>query len=447
MAGLALVLIAAAVFWAARSPVSQKPLAAVALGDGRILQIEAVTYGANHHVGSRASEVVRRLGSWLPRRLLSLFAPKYPEAVISGLDSPALVVWVNAVSAAAGTNVDCQGIRVELVDEHGQHYGSATSSWFGGDKFWRVGHVFQVYPRSQSHLTMQVTTWKGDITNQLQLPNPHVVQPAAWTGLDLPQQKPAGDLNIVLTALRLRTNGVPPKYWQTRAIYWEPVWELRRRNEKIGGWDEPEWFAEDPTGNRGEQLGANQPVLRYSATFYPAATNAQAAQLLATLPQIFLTNLPSILWWNQTVRYEAENISILGLFPAGSYVFNRGAFLTNPPVSMGPVRGGAPSGWTGQSVTVNPLKVVFYHSHYSTTNCVIYVSAPKLGGKTRLAMRLRDDQGRFWVAKAEPQGAEDGIHPFLVNLPPEVIRVTPELVVLKPAEAEFMVRVPSPANP
>jgi hypothetical protein len=348
VAGLALVLMGAAVFWARRSPVSQKPLAAVALGDGRILQVEAVTYGTTHHIGNPASEVGWRLNAWLPARLRAEIASRNPEAVIDDLENPALVVWVNALSAQAGTNVDCQRIRVELVDEHGEHYTEENSYWFGGDEFWRVGHLFQVFPRSQTNLTMEVTAWKIDKTNQMEFPNPHVVQPAAWTGMELPQQKEAGDLNIVLTGLRLRTNSVPPNYWETRSVYWEPVWELRHGNEKIGGWDEPEWFAEDSTGNRGKCLGTYQSVLRFSATFYPAATNDDAAHPLAHLPQTIVTNLQSALWWNQTVEYQTNHISILGLFPAGSYVFNQGALLTNPPVAMGPVRGGAPSGWTGR---------------------------------------------------------------------------------------------------
>jgi hypothetical protein len=110
---------------------------------------------------------------------------------------------------------------------------------------------------------------------------------------------------------------------------------------------------------------------------------------------------------------------------------------------MGPVRGGAPSGWTGASRVVNPLTVVHYSSHYSITNSVIYVSTPNFRGPARLAMRLRDEQGRVWEARPEAQGAGNGIYPFLVDLPPETIRVTPELVLLTPVTAAFTVKTPS----
>jgi hypothetical protein len=463
LAVLALVLMGAAMFWATRSGMSQKPLAAVALGDGRILQVEAVTYGVNHHIGNEGSDnLLWRLTARLPGPLYERFASKNPEAKITGLESPALVVWVNAVSEAAGTNLDCQGIRVELVNERGEYFESETSSWFGRKKFWRVGHVFKIYPRDESKLILRVTNWKNNQISHLEIPNPHVVRSAAWTGQDLPQQKSVGDLDIVLAGLRLRTNNASPKYYETRTVYWEPVWELRRGAEKVDGWTEPEWLAEDALGNRGQYLGTNQPVLRFSATFYPAATNAGAAQLLATLPQTPVTNLQTIVWWNQTVRHGSNDILALGLFPPGTRVFEDGVLLTNPPVSMGATRGGAPSGWTGARRAVNPLKVVHYSGHYSTTNSVIYVSAPKLGRatplamhlgdkqgeagqalkvvETRLAMRLRDEQGRNWVATPESQGAVNGIYPFLVQLPPDATQITPELVLLKPVEAEFTVK-------
>ncbi len=443
LTGLAAALSGAAIFWAVHFANSLKPLAAIPLGDGRILQVEAVTYGVNHHVGrGNSNNLLWRIAAWVPG-FYRYFASGNPESTISGLETPALVVWVNAVNAVTGTNVDCQAIRVELLNEHGEYFGTATSSWSGGQTFWRVGHVFKVYPRDEATLTLRVTTWKNKQSSVAKIPNPHVVHPEEWTGADLPQQTTNGDLNIVLTGLRLRTNNASPKYYQTRSVYWEPVWELRRGTETVEGWTEPEWLAEDPLGNRGQYLGTNQPLLRFSATFYPAATNVVTPRLLGTMPPSIVTNRQSVVWWNQTARQGSNDILVLGLFPPGTRVFEEGHLLTNPPVTMGPVRGGAPSGWTGMSQTRNPLKVVYYSTHYSITNSVIYVSAPNLNGATRLAMRLRDEQGRNWEAIPESQGSSDGIYPFLIELPTDVIQVTPELVLLTPVKAGFTVKIPS----
>ena len=91
------------------------------------------------------------------------------------------------------------------------------------------------------------------------------------------------------------------------------------------------------------------------------------------------------------------------------------------------------------------------HSHY-TPDPVIYLrvkpSAPdanqfnkesdSLGdGNGRLAIRLRDDSGSYWLA--EPENPTDGIQPFLVKLPAGITNIMPELVLLKPIQAEFLI--------
>ncbi|MGA2747335.1 MAG: hypothetical protein ABSG59_01055 [Verrucomicrobiota bacterium] len=421
---------------------SKSPLASLDLGDGRVLQLEGVTYGTDHHVGDARSAMLGRFQPWLPRQLAALLAPKYPQTVINHLDRPALVVWVNAIDPTTRTNVDCQRIRVELVDEQGDLFESETGFWYGQSDFWRVGHVFYSFPRTERTLTMQVTSWKSHKTGRMEFPNPGLAQPALWKGDLLPQQQRVGDLSIVLCQLNLRTNGSPKTtFWETKAVYWEPVWELRRGEREVAGWDAPEWMAEDPTGNRSRHLGAHQPLLRFSATFYPSPTNTEAADVIATLPAVTLAQPQPIQWWNQSIHIGTNEIAVLGFFPPGNYVFSDGVFLTNPPVTMGAVGGGAPSGWTGQDVTLTPWKRKSYHGHYSTTNSIIYLRAPALDGKDRLAIRLRDARGVYWLTKPEPQGSSDRIYPYLVELPPEIKSVVPEVVLLKPVEAEFTVKV------
>ena len=67
--------------------------------------------------------------------------------------------------------------------------------------------------------------------------------------------------------------------------------------------------------------------------------------------------------------------------------------------------------------------------------------------KDRLGFRLRDEPGRYWLAKSEPEGSVDGVWPFLVEVPPEVTTVSGEVVLLKPIQAEFTVQTDSPAEP
>ncbi|MDB6122097.1 MAG: hypothetical protein JWQ71_1090 [Pedosphaera sp.] len=418
-------------------------LAKAQLADGRTLQIEGVTYGTKHRMGNVSSTLVNRLYHWLPAKLVQRLEPKDPQSTIDGLPRPALVVWVNAVDSITGANVDCQGIRMELVDEHGDVFAEGTRYWSSfNNNFYRVGHVFYSFPRTAKKFTVQITPWKTNETARVELGNPHVIITETWAGNALPQQKRIGDIDVVLTELAMQTNGSPKKNWETRLVYWKPVWELRRNGEKLSGWRAPDWMAEDPTGNKDQYLGVRQPVLKYSATFYPSPTNAEVAVLIETLPETAVTNLQSSVWWNKKSRFEMHEILVLGLFPVGTQMFSEGSYQTNPPVKFGATRGGAPSGWVSGSHPVNALKEQMFHGHYSTKNPVIYVKVPELGEKRGVAVRLRDEQGRYYVAEMEPEGAVEGIHPYIVKLPAGVKSVVPEIVVLKPVEAEFMVKVP-----
>jgi hypothetical protein len=410
------------------------------LGDGRILHIEGVTLGTQHRMGS--SSVLERFRPWLPGRLAAFFGMDRAANTIT-LDRPGLVVWVNAISSVTATNVDCQGIRMEFADRNGDLFGPETSSWFGGQGFWRVGHVFYSYPRDERELKLQVTTWRGGKISSAQVPNPHVFQRANWVGNSLPLSTNVGGMEIRLRELIVRTNGGQQKYWEVPAKYFEPVWECRQTGKPAAGWAEPEWFAEDPNGNRGQFLGVRQPVLRFFATAYPESTNSQVAQLLATLPQTELTTLSTNLWWNKTNSIAANQVVVLGLFLRGTHTFSEGNYESSSTAVLGP-SGGSPSGWTGMSRRINPLRVKETHSHY-TPSPVLYLryacpatnpnGLPAESG--RLVVRLRDDHGNYWVAKAE--NAVDGINPFLVEVPPGVTNLVPEVVWLKPVQANFFV--------
>lgn len=417
-----------------------KPQISVKLADGRTLHIEAVTFGTNHQVGAR-SPFVERFGPWMPLSVRKALEPKYPHSRITH-NSTGLVVWVNATDDT-GKHIDCQSIRVEFVNKHGDLFGEEHSSWSGFDqKFWRVGHRFSAYPRDEPTLTFRITPMRTNVTTVVEFPNPHVMRPATWSGESLPQRRAFGGLEIALADLVLRTNGSPKRYWETQSVYWEPVWEFRANGQPASGYEQPKWSAEDPLGNTGQFLGVRQPVLKYFATFYPTATNAEAAMLVGALPAVNPNNLQSNILWNTKLSFAGNEIFVFGIFPPGTQVFSDGEYLTNPPVAMGAVQGGAPSGWTSQSRRVTPLKVQSWHGHYTPVP-TIYLKAPKLPDEQIVGLRLRDEQGRYWVAKPESQRGEKGVHPFLLELSPEVKSVVPEVVVLRPIKAEFMVKTPA----
>ncbi len=422
-----------------------RPLAQLDLADGRILRVEGLTYGTNHSMGSR-SVVVDRFGPWLPAIVRDGLTPKRPRSHFS-MDEPALVVWVDAVDIRTGKQVDCQGIRVELVDKNGDVFAETTSSWFGGANFWRVGHVFQTYSRTESELMFRVTPWKAERSVSAKIFNPHVTQRATWVGNPLPQQRHSGDLDIILSKLIVRTNGSPEQYWESRFRYWEPQFELKQAGGETLGWGLPEWTAEDSRGNHGRYLGLHEPVLRFAVSVYPNATSP-AVPVLTRAPSVSVMGLQSNVCWNlkSATAGEAASFELIGLFRAGTHVFSDGVYYTNPPVKMGPVIGGAPSGWVGQSARVTPLKLLEWDGHY-TGSPVVYLRAKDLDSNCRWGVRLRDERDRLWAATAEPQGARKGIRPFLVELPPDVQTVAVEVVMLKPVQVAFDVDTKSQPQP
>src|ERR1051325_10085738 len=431
--GLALLLAVAfiALVWTARP----KPPLQLPLADGRILQIEAVTYGKKHSVGEPAV-VYEHFRPWLPNRLRQWLEPKNPKSTIT-TERPALVVWVNALDRKGGTNVDCQMLRAEIVDSYGEIFGSETS-WYGSPTFWRVAHIFNVYPRDEPQLNLQIVPWRTNRVSNIKIANPNVVRAAQWIGKPLPQSKTIGDVELELAQLTTQTNGGEKRSWETQATYWEPVWKFRKSGQELTGWAEPEWLAEDPLGNRGKFLGVHQPVLRFIATVYPKADNIAAAAAIASLPPINLSHLTNNIWWNTTCTAGTNNFLAMGVCPPGVHVFCEGEYDTNSPAGMSPVHGGAKSGWVGRIRRINPLQVKNEAGHY-TPDATIYIRAPDLKEPERLALRLKDSDGKYWEAAPEGQGSPQGIHPFMIQVPTNVTTVVPEIVLLKPLQAEFLV--------
>ena len=89
----------------------------------------------------------------------------------------------------------------------------------------------------------------------------------------------------------------------------------------------------------------------------------------------------------------------------------------------------------GQGRRVSPTRMRYWNGYY-TPSPVIYLRAAPLPSNQRIAVRLRDEQGRCWIAKPHPRGAYD-IQPFLVELPSDVTILTAEIVLLKPLQSGF----------
>lgn len=185
-------------------PNSSGPVTSVSLADGRTINIERVTFGTNHFAGKRWAPM-DWFGAWLPPKVRSLLSPQNPRSEIN-LDIPSLVVWLTATDPKTGKSVDCQDVRLEFPDGEGHAFSQEHTHWFGFEKFSRVSHVFPAFPRTERELTLRIALSRINQISTVTFANPHPVVAASWKGEPLPQRKKAGDLEILLTELQVRTN-------------------------------------------------------------------------------------------------------------------------------------------------------------------------------------------------------------------------------------------------
>ena len=411
-----------------------QPLAEDDLGDGRIFKVEAVTFAKIHQVGI-GSPILEKFGRYMPDPLREFLAPKTPRSTISR-EEPSLVIWLNAVDSTFRTNVDCQGIRMEIKGADGTIYGESQPNWFGFgpefNNFRRAGHLFRVFPRDEKTLHATIVTWRATNSLEFVLPNPGYSTPVNWTGKQLPLTNRVGAYEIVLHELTAQMhNG------RTKVPYWRPEFELRRDGERVDGWD-LEWIAEDAWGNRDQRVGVNKSPLKFFATYYPSGTNMGAAVLITNTPA---ASLASTNWWNISAMVGTNRAELIGLFPPGTHTFSEGEYLTNPPTKLGPVRGGSASGWVSQTRST-PLRTSMLHGHYTDVP-VIYMRVTDPQSADRIAIRIRDvEGGEYSLAESESQGYRGNILAFLVKTKAD--RIVAELVHLPPVKADFLVETPRP---
>jgi hypothetical protein len=339
-------------------------------------------------------------------------------------------------------------LLVEFEDEAGDLWGQKTSNWhaFDHNRFIRIGHSFAAYPRSAKELTLRITPWRSTNTVTVRLRNPRVTRPETWTGQPAPLNRLTNGLEIVLEKLNARTNGAPDEPWVTHSRSWEPSWKLLSDGAEIHGWQPPEWIAADPLGNQGQFLGLHQPVLRYAVKFHPEVTNELATEIVASLPTVSLAAGATNTLWFRTNSLQGIEVAIIGLMITPMNFFTEGVYEPVAPVPIGPTQGGAPTGWVSSGRRLSPVKHVMYRGHYADRP-VIYLQCRDAALAGNLGVRLRDDQDRLWPTTRESQGNPDGILPFMLDVPPEVTSVTPEIVWLNRVEAEFTVRTPVATMP
>jgi hypothetical protein len=285
-------------------------------------------------------------------------------------------------------------------------------------------------------LKLQLSPWRSEKTSTLVIANPCRQTPvAAWTPEALPATRRVEEVEFRLASLVVQTNGGSRRGWEPLSLHWQPVFRLNAGGEPATNWTTPEWEAEDATGNRGQTLGLHEPILKFIATTYPQPEAITDEARRWRLPVVNLPTSPRGVQWHTNHVLRDASITVIGLFPPGAYTFSQGQ-LTNPP---SPVRG---NGWVGMSQQVAPGRWRKWAT-YGTTNYTAFLRWPVGKAEQRLAVGLRDRQGRVnWTQCSRSDGA-DGVLALAFDTSLEAAQeVGLEVVLLEPLHAEFVVRPP-----
>ena len=245
---------------------------------------------------------------------------------------PSLAIWLTAIDPKTKKAVDCQGLRVELLDAEGHVYLSEGSCGQCGDHFWRTGQTFPEFPRADRRAHRAGAPFMDlEQVSIFHVPNPHVTRPAHWRGEPVPLRAHLGNFDMILTGLSLRTNGAAYESAQFASYYWEPAFVLEKDGCPAVDWAEPQWTAEDALGSHGRWISAHQKVVRFHATFYPSFKNRTAPVVLTNSPAFRLADGMTNILWNLKTRFETDDLEILGLFPPGPRAFSNGVYQATAP--------------------------------------------------------------------------------------------------------------------
>jgi hypothetical protein len=405
--------------------------------DGRIFQIEQISYGTNHDIGTGNAAVFyfRKIP------LLGSFANKLDRSRGQSqlaTPEPALVIWYFVQDRSKTNYINSQVMEGAFIDEHGDAYRPYTTCWSGSPtSFNRRALIFYAFPRWQDKLKLQVSSYdvkKAPEYKTIEIFNPvGKAKPAQWESENLPANHRLGSLEISLEKLVIRTNS---QRSDLPILWWEPELKTMEDGGPMKNWEDVEWEAIDAAGNHGNQLGVHQPILKFAVSLWPKPEMVIKEVNRWQLPLLTLQTNQPMTALNLNSGLGSVSLHVYGVFGPGAYSFCEGQ-LTNSPTGI--IYGNYP-GWHGTGKEISPGKWKNTHTHY-TTNFTCYVRQEVFKPKLRLGIILRDGEGHVYRSVA--MDSKDGIQPYVFqNLPPELKNATPEIVLLEAAESDFVVKPP-----
>lgn len=421
------------------------------MADGKVLRIEAVTWGRNHRLDFEYSSS----GPWA-------FWDRRRMPITHGTGYDQLIVWMSCHDGRSGraldfdwwgssVAVDANGEEIGDRDPHHRQMGLRGSSFSGGARpfradrgaydTWLVSSAFPAFRTNTGRFELRVKNLAGEVVATVPLthPSPPVIQ--SWTAEELPATKSNGDVAVTLQRLNahlsmLINNGVEMMWW-----YYSPQGTV-----SVNGQPAPDWFVNlldvtDPLGNQqnyGHALSRREAAWKVRVGAFRGQSSKFPAAETWLFPDLPLPEKETASPRTETQTIDGVTVTLVALAGPGKTSYA----LSTPSLA----RYGNHSSNSGGSAFGSSTKIESKLAG-STATSTVEANWPHLtlesNGLTqlhRLYLLAKDDQGRDVPTQLSHNYAE--LQTFFFKTEPDAKSLTLSIIVHKGHEFEFFVKPP-----
>mgnify|MGYP007046914349 CR=1 FL=1 len=391
------------------------------LPDGRVVRLEAVTYGKKHEYRS-GSLFIEKLQKMLPYGMRDMLGPRV-QVMRSSYSEDLLIPWVSVDSGPSGRSPNYDSIRI--VADTGE--GLSVNSRSGGDEI--NGRRFmrpnvRIFPRRDQSFKLIGKIDKQEFT--LTVPNPlWPLTVPEWTAVEIPASVETGGFTITLKKGQL--------YRRRDGVSFSPFFGVAENGETRDDWFDFTWQLADATGNQGYALFTNEPVWRVDAKAYRKAgarwaTNEYHEFKLESMPASGEIQEHFIIQTVQGVDLRALWIGGPGHFE----ISNRVVTLADPYV---------PGMGNGFSSSSSGGSRVDWKVEWKRDKHWIMIEAPYRPGDLRLSAFVRDATGKEAKVRRSGSMGAGGFYSHFIEVEKvkDGEKYTVRLAPQEPLQAEFFI--------
>lgn len=419
--------------------------------DGKVLRIEAVTWGTTHRFDYEYSPS-GVWGFWERRR--------YP--ITHGIGMNQLMVWMTCHDARTGRPLDfdwwSESVVVdahedEIPDNNPQFWqmGPRGNGSSGGSRPFHADRksydrwlVFSSFPAFRTdkggRFKLKLKNLAGDVATTIELKHPSPPAVQNWKAEELPATKTSGDVAVTLKSLKANFhwnthNGVKRKWW-----YFSPDATVSENGQLTTDWFVSLLEASDPLGNQqnyGQSLSIHEPAWKVRL----AVCRGQASKFTAaetwTLKDLSLPEKDTATPRSDSNTIDGVTVRFLSLAGSGKTSYSI-ASPSLPTHNFSSSSGGTAFGSntkieskrTGSTATSN----VEANWPHLTLDLIGYTPLH------RVYLLVKDDQGRN--VETQANYVYSTVQSYFFKTEPDAKSLTLTVIVHKGHEFEFFIKPP-----